>query len=201
MPNTLLHILITYRYLALFPLAFFEGPIVALAVGFLLSLGYFKVLPAFGIMILGDLIPDSVYYYLGRFGNQRKLIEKYRSSLKAVSLDFEFVEKLWINHPRKMMIFGKLAYGLSIPFLISAGLARVQFRKFIIYAVPVTIFQYGVIMGIGYYVGSSYLLAAQYVHLFYYFMAFAVLLFAGAYFGLTRYIRGLVAKWRKGDND
>ena len=73
-----LHLLMTYRYLILFPLAAVEGPIVALLVGFLISLGYFQFFPAFGIMILGDLIPDSFYYYLGRFGNKKNLIEKMK---------------------------------------------------------------------------------------------------------------------------
>lgn len=161
--NSTVQLLIEYKYFLLFPLAVIEGPLVALVAGFLVSIGYMSAIPAYIVMLFGDLIPDSIYYYIGRYGNKMNLIEKYGHKFQLISSNFPLVEKLWKTHPKKMMFFGKLAYGLSIPFLISAGLAKVAFGKFLQYAIPVTLFQYGVIMAVGYYMGYSYTSAKGYV--------------------------------------
>ncbi len=161
--NTTVQLLMEYKYFLLFPLALIEGPLVALVAGFLVSIGYMTVIPAFIVMLFGDLIPDSVYYYMGRYGNKFNLMEKYGHKFKLISSNFPLVERLWKTHPRKMMFFGKLSYGLSIPFLISAGLVKMAFGKFLEYTIPVTIFQYGVIMAIGYFMGYAYTNAQGYV--------------------------------------
>ena len=150
-----LHLIIQYRYWALFPLACFEGPLVALIVGFLASLGYFDLLPAYIIMLFGDIIPDSFYYYLGRFGKRTSLIKRYGIKIGIRDEHAEHIARLWRDHPLRTMWTGKLAYGLAIPFLISAGLVGMPFKRFIAFAIPVTLFQYGILMILGYYFGNS----------------------------------------------
>ena len=54
------------------------------------------------------------------------------------------------------MFFSKLAYGLSTPFLISAGYIKLDFKKFIFWALPVTLSQYAILMALGYFFGASY---------------------------------------------
>jgi len=161
--QALINLILVYRYWILFPVACLEGPFLALAIGFLVHLGYLSLIPSFLIMILGDLIPDTIYYYIGRRGDSKKLIAKYGERLKMISASFSIIEKLWATHPRKTMFFSKLAYGLSIPFLISAGLVKMSLKNFISYTIPATLFQYGVLMAIGYYLGKSYELAVNYV--------------------------------------
>ncbi|MEK9185088.1 MAG: hypothetical protein AAB866_02920, partial [Patescibacteria group bacterium] len=158
-----LALLIKYKYVGLFPLAAIEGPMVSLIVGFLVHLGYLEFIPSYIILILGDIIPDSIYFYIGRLGDHKKITEKYGPKLKGIAGSFEILEKLWRDHPRKTMFFGKLAYSLSIPFLISAGLVKMSFKKFITYAIPATLFQYGLLMLVGYYLGKSFELAINYI--------------------------------------
>lgn len=190
-------LIIQYRYFILFPLACLEGPLIALAAGFLVSLGYLQFLPAYGVLILGDLIPDAAYYFLGRFGASKKFVEKYRLRLEASSLNFAKVGRLWQDHGRKTMFFGKLAYGLSIPFLVSAGLVGMRFRRFIFLAIPVTLFQYGVIMAIGYYFGHSYQLAATYVQDAYYAIAVMVAILIAGYVLISRYAKKQFTKMER----
>lgn len=192
--ETIIQLLIHYRYVILFPLAAFEGPIVALIAGFLWRTGYIAALPAYGILILGDIIPDSIYFYIGRFGNRGKFVAKYASRFKAISANFEIIEKLWQNHPKKTMFFSKLAYGLSVPFLISAGLVNMPYRKFISYAIPITLFQYGVIMAFGYFLGHSFLLAAQYIQQIYVIIAVILILFIISYVLISKYARKQIEK-------
>ena len=156
-------LLIKYKYIALFPVAAFEGPVVSLIVGFLVRLGYLEFIPAFCILILGDIIPDTIYYYIGRLGNKKNVVEKYFSKSSFFYKNFSLVEKLWKNHPKKTMFFSKVTYGLATPFLISAGLVKMPFKKFISYTIPITLFQFGTIMTIGYLLGHSYELATPYI--------------------------------------
>ncbi len=187
--ESLVLLLTKYGYFILFPLAAIEGPIVSLVVGFLVYLGYLQFFPAFAILLIGDLVPDTVYYYIGRFGNRKKLIEKYGARYDFVSGNFKIIEKLWQEHGRKTMFLSKLAYGLSIPFLISAGLVKMPYRKFIAYTFPVILFQYGVIMAIGYFLGHSYQLAERYIRYAYIIIAAILIVFIIGYIFVAKYAR------------
>ena len=159
----LTELILTYRYAILLPLAIVEGPLVALASGFLISLGYLELLPVIGVMILGDLVPDSLYYYFGLRGHQKGFASRYIARTAFVATHLELLQKFWTTHPGKTMFLSKLAYGLSIPLLISAGFVKMSYRTFITYSIPVTIFQYGIIMAAGYYLGHSYQSASKYI--------------------------------------
>lgn len=178
-----------YRYAALFPLSALEGPIISLLVGFLVHLGYLSFLPAYAILILGDVIPDSVYYYIGRLGDHKKITEKYGPKLKGVAASFEIIERLWRDHPRKTMFFSKLAYGLSIPFLLSAGLVKMTFAKFLEYTIPATLFQYGLLMVVGYYLGKSFEAAIKYIKYGGILIALLVVVFIVVYIFMLKYAR------------
>lgn len=162
-PSALLQFVLTYRYWALFPIACFEGPIFSLFIGFLVFLGYFDPVPAFLMLILGDLVPDTLYYYLGRVGERRQFVEKWRKKSKLLHHSMPYLETLWHEHGRKTMFWSKLAYGLSTPFLISAGLVKLPLRKFWAYCIPVIVIQYAVIMSVGYSLGYSYQSASRYI--------------------------------------
>jgi membrane-associated protein len=162
--NYLAALIIKYRYPILFPIAAFEGPVTSLIAGFLIRLGYLSIIPTFTILFFGDAIPDTICYYLGRYGSKANLIEKYGHKLNVTPSNFQLIENLWKNHPKKTMFFSKLAYGLSTAFLISAGLAKMPFRRFIAYTISMTFFQYGTLMITGYYLGRTYEAASQYVH-------------------------------------
>lgn len=184
----MLTLLIT-RYLILFPLACFEGPLVALAVGFMVHLGYLEFIPAYLLLICGDLIPDIIYYYLGRFGNEQVILTKYIARSEFVGRNAEVIKKLWEDHPGKTMFLSKLAYGLSTPFLVSAGFFKMPFKKFVYYALPVTLSQYAVLLVAGYYLGQSYEVAAKYFKYAGFLVAGILVIFVAGYIFFVRYAR------------
>lgn len=153
---SLTHLILVYRYWILFPLACFEGPIVAFAVGALVALGYFTPLAAYLLLVFGDIIPDTAYYFLGRFGEKKNVIAKHFSKVGIGEAQLQTIRTLWFTHTGKTMFFSKLAYGLSTPFLISAGLFGLELKTFLRYALPVTFAQYAILMGLGYFFGASY---------------------------------------------
>lgn len=181
-------LILQYRYWILFPLACFEGPIVSFAIGMLSAAGYFNPIGAYAILILGDLIPDTGYYYLGRFGKRGPLIKHYLGRIGITEEHFDIVHRLWHEHGIKTMFFSKLAYGLSTIFLVSAGLVHMPPRKFYMYALPVTFLQYGILMLLGYYLDASFNLVANIVTDIQLFIA-AIAIFIIAYYLLTQYMR------------
>ncbi|MFH1990286.1 MAG: VTT domain-containing protein [Patescibacteria group bacterium] len=188
--ETAILLLTKYGYFILFPLAAFEGPIISLIAGFLVHLGYFSFLPVLIILVLGDVIPDVIYYYIGRFGSKRKIIEKYGSHLNLL-------EKLWREHGKKTMFFSKIAYGLSTPLLISAGLVKMPIRRFVSYTIPISITLYTVIITSGYYLGNSYQLAAKYINFAEIIIAVIFVIFIAVYVFSAKYARRQIEKMKR----
>ena len=153
---TIIALLEQYRYLILFPLACFEGPMLGFITGSLVPLGYFHPLPLFVTLVLADVIPDISYYFFGRWGKKKSLIERVGPKLRITPEHFEMVRGLWHTHPFKTMAITKFAYGLSTPLLISAGLFHLQFKVFWQYSAILAAFQYAVLIGLGYFFGGYF---------------------------------------------
>ena len=129
---------------------------IAFVAGTLIPLGYFSPPPLFAVLVLADVIPDISYYFLGRWGEERSLIEKVGPKLRITPERFELVRNLWHTHPFKTMAITKFAYGLSTPLLITAGLARLPFNTFWRYSAVLAAFQYSVLLGLGYFFGGYF---------------------------------------------
>jgi len=157
----------TYKYLAIFLIAVFEGPLVCLFAGFLVFSGHLSIVPTYITVVLGDFVPDVIYYYIGVYGDKKKLIEKYGSKFNFISANINLLRKLWHEHGRKTMFLSKLSFGLSVPFLISAGLVKMPLKKFISLCLPITLFQHIIILTIGYHLGFSFAIAEKYIKLGY----------------------------------
>ncbi len=160
---SLTSLVLAYRYWIIFPIACIEGPIFSLFMGTLAALGYFDVFLAYPILVAGDLIPDAVLYYIGKRGQRSRLIEKYASKIGISGGNFAPIERMWHEHPRKMMAFAKLALGLSTPLLVSAGLAGVKPRIFFGVAIPVALAQHVALLALGFYFGNSYEFVKRYM--------------------------------------
>ena len=145
-----------YRYLILFPLACLEGPILGFITGTLIPFGYFHPVPLLVTLILADLIPDVVYYYLGRWGKNRTWVQKFIAKLRITPERLELLRKLWHTHTIKAMLVTKFAYGLSTPLLITAGLVHLPFSKFWKLSAFLAACQYTVLVSLGYFFGEYF---------------------------------------------
>ena len=154
MIGILLSLLLSYPYLALFPITWFEGPVLSIIVGALSAHGFFNPWYAFPILLAGVLAPDVAYYILGRYARDWRIVKKQieRPFMKD---HLGAVRSLWYNHTAKTIFISKIAYGLSTPFLIYAGLVEVPIKKYIILALPITTLQFGALFMVGYYSGVS----------------------------------------------
>lgn len=126
-------------------------------------MGYFNFLYTFFVLLLADVCPDIFYYYLGRYGNKKILESKYFKNSKKIPINLNKLESMWRNHTRKTMFLGKLAYGISVPIIISAGMAKLPFKKFISTSLPFGVLQTLALLLVGYNLSVSYKVAGQYV--------------------------------------
>ena len=145
-----------YRYLVLFPLAAVEGPILGFVSGSLLALGYFSLLPLYATLILADVIPDITYYFIGRFGKKKGLVERVGGKVGVTPERFETLHTLWHTHSVKAMMITKFSYGLSTPLLIIAGLVHLPLRRFVVLSTLLAMLQYGVLIALGYFLGDYF---------------------------------------------
>ena len=148
----LIPLLSQYGYWLIFPIAVIEGPIISIVVGFLLSLGYFDFKVAYLVLIAGDLIGDSIYYFLGRWGSSftkrilrldEKKIENFSNFLKG--------------NLNKTFVFGKFAHGLGSITWFGMGTLKVPFRKFLVMNTLTTAVKSLLLLTLGFYFGKAYL--------------------------------------------
>ena len=177
-----------YRYFILFPIACFEGPMVGFIAGTLIPLGYFSLLPLIVTLVLADVIPDISYYFFGRWGKEKSLVEKIGPKLRITPEHFEMVRDIWHRHPFKTMAVTKFAYGLSTPLLISAGLVHLPFQTFWKYSTILAFFQYSVLVGLGYFFGEYFATVESTMVRIEILIAAVAVVFAGYYF-ITRKVR------------
>jgi membrane protein DedA with SNARE-associated domain len=57
--------ILAYRYLVIIPGAIIEGPILSIICGLLIRLGVLGIVPTYLLLMLGDLIGDTLWYWGG----------------------------------------------------------------------------------------------------------------------------------------
>lgn len=164
---------IAYKYLVIFPIAVIEGPIITILSGFAASLGYVNLWIAYPVIVVADLVGDSLYYLIGRFGRE-KFIIKYGHYIGVTFNRLKQLERHFERHPHKTFIIGKIAHGIGTMVLIAAGLAKVPYKKLIITNVLPTAAKSLIFILVGFYFGQAYVRLNSYLN-------YLALFFAGAF--------------------
>jgi membrane protein DedA with SNARE-associated domain len=159
--NTIIPNLVHYGYWIIFPIAVVEGPIISIVTGFLLSLGYFNPPTALLVLIIGDLVGDSMSYAIGRFA-RRKFIFKYGYIIGIDEARLEKIERYIHKNLTKTFIFGKFAHGLGYFTWIATGMVKVPFLKFLGANAITTLIKASVLITVGYFFGQAYAIFNQY---------------------------------------
>lgn len=194
--DVILQMAMQYRYWIILPFAIFEGPVVAFVAGALVSLGYLNIFITYAILLFGDVVPDIAYYLFGRYGNRAAMISRFAGKMGISEDHFDAVRHLWTVHPNKTMLFTKFAYGLSTPFLISAGIVGMSLRRFLCSSLPISIVQAAVLMMIGYYFGHSFKFVSDTLYTVQLAVG-GIGLVAITYYFFTKYMRSRLLKEEK----
>ncbi|HEY5383417.1 MAG TPA: hypothetical protein VIJ88_02590 [Candidatus Paceibacterota bacterium] len=153
--DTLTHLILAYRYWILIPLTFLEGPIVAFVAGTLASLGYFNIYVLGVIFFLRDVSLDGAFYAVGYFGGRTKLALRMLKKIGVTEDHLGNVREMWERRPGRTMLLGKISYGVASSFIIVAGTVKMNLRKFVTYGAMVAVLQYGLLLTLGYFFGTS----------------------------------------------
>lgn len=171
--ETVLYLLLKFRYIILFPLAVVEGPILAVIAGFLCTEGYLNILIVYPIIVLGDITGDTICYIFGRWGIPpffKRFIEKF--GLKRGNIDK--VRVYFDANPNKTISLSKITLGIGIAGIYLAGNARIPYNRFIKICLITSALQYIIYLAIGLLFGSAYKQISNYLN---FFAAFAIVIF------------------------
>jgi len=140
-----------------------EGPVTTVTAGIFASLGLLNFYISYLIVVAGDLAGDALYYSLGRWG--RKPLDRWGRFIGFSEKRIKKLEKHFHEHGGKTLIAGKLSHAVGGIVLVTAGVAKIPFRKFIWFNFWATLPKSLVLLLIGFYFGNTVLNLKNYFDL------------------------------------
>lgn len=183
-------------YLLMFVLMLIEGPVITAAGAFAAALGFFSVWVVFVLSILGNIIPDIIYYFLGYWGRER-FVDKYGRYFGLSKKNIDYVESLMKKHSVKTLVLIKTFPLMATPGLIAVGIMRMDLKKYIKWCTIITIPSSLLYLVIGYYFGTAYHYMVRYIQIGEYLFLFFVLVFIFAKYFAKKILEGFYEKWTK----
>jgi len=156
--DAVIALFLQYKYPALVVLSFFEGPYAMMVSGFLIKLGIMTLVPAFIALSIGDLLADTVWYYVGYFfGN--KFAHRFGKFFDISAESIENAKELFSRHRKKILLGSKMTagFGLSLATLITAGIVRAPFGEYLLLNFFGQFVWTAVMLSVGYFFGNLYL--------------------------------------------
>jgi membrane protein DedA with SNARE-associated domain len=153
--ETVIQILQSYGLLLLFPIAVVEGPIATIIAGYLASRGYFNIYAVYFVVVLADLVGDTIWYLLGRFGH-RLILMRWGPRFGVSEERLAALEKHFQVRGGRTLLIGKLSHAAGFMILLAAGASRMSFGTFIWYNILGTIPKSLFFLIIGYTFGYAY---------------------------------------------
>jgi membrane-associated protein len=177
------------KYLLFFLGAYFEGTVVMLTGGVLLKLGEVQVLPLYVALLLGDVLSDIMWYFIGYFG-ARRFMMRWGYILNATPEVIEKLEHRFQKYHLRILVISKLTmgFGLAAAILATAGMLRVSFIRYCVINIIGSFVWVALVITVGYYFGNVLQLVPEQ-----YQIVLVLGIIAVFFFGL-RYLNGRLAK-------
>ncbi len=151
----LLQLAIAHGYSLMFLVMLIEGPAITSAGAFAAKLGYFNIYLVFLLSILGNLIPDILFYAVGYWGRGR-LVDRFGHYFKLDKNKIKHLETLMEHHAGKTLFVVKMLPFMAVPGLMAAGLVKMPLKKYITLSTIIILPTSLVFLLIGYYAGAAY---------------------------------------------
>ncbi len=152
---------LVHSYWLMFIAMLVEGPVVTAAAAFAVALGYFNLIIVFILALLGDLVADVIYYFIG-YISRVAIVDKIGHRFGLTEARIKKIEHLAKQHSWKTMLVLKLTPFIPTPGLIIVGTTKMPLRKFTFYSLAITLPKTIIFMTVGYYFGRSYDLLSRY---------------------------------------
>lgn len=171
-------------YLFIFLAMCVEGPVTTAAAGLASALGYLDPWLVLIISILGDLVPDSIYYLIGYIG-RLSIIKKIGYRLGLTESRILKMEELLKKHFVKTMIVLKFTPLVTVIGFMLVGYLKISFKRFMSLCSAVTIPKSIIFLALGYFFGQLYDIN-KYLHDIKIFLPLAVLVAFFVYIGYKK---------------
>jgi len=164
-----------YGYVMVFLGTIVGGELIILAAVFLASLGFLNIYLVILFGLLGIIISDNWWYFVGtKIRGKLDYFRKRFVSLKYHNKIESFGEK-FIDHYPKFLILSKFVYGARIVTLLTSGYKHIPYRKFVKFNLIGSCSWIIIIVFLGYVMGVSWNYLAQYNESSKYYVLFGVL--------------------------
>ncbi|MEI6850250.1 MAG: VTT domain-containing protein [archaeon] len=153
-PSILLPFIENHGYLILLVLMIIEGPIITYIAAFFSSLGYLNIWWVIVLSVLGNQIPDIIYYWFGR--NMRiRTIKKLVMPLGITNEKIKWLEKNLRKHAAKAIVTIKILPIFPGAGLFISGYVKIPFRKFLYVSLVFNLIATLILIILGFYSGIA----------------------------------------------
>ena len=136
-------------------IAILEGPIITVIAGYLAHLGAFNPVAVYVVVVLADLVGDTLFYLFGRSGIGW-LSPRWRARLGMSDDRLAGLADHFRDKGGRTLIVGKLTHTLGALALIAAGVAHMRFLPFLWYNFIATLPKSLFFLVLGYSLGIAY---------------------------------------------
>lgn len=180
-------------YLIIVVLACAEGPILSMIFGVLIKLGYFHFWPIYAALMLGDLIGDTVWYYVGRRYGHR-FVRRFGKYVSVSEDNISQVTQAFHRYKHPILFLSKISNGLgfSIVTLITAGMIKIPFGRYLFTNLLGQFIWSGLLIGVGYFFSEAYMQVDTWLSRIAIIVVFIVL--ALLFVGFSKYLKARVEK-------
>jgi len=158
----ILNFLSHWGYWIILPLMIIEGPVATILSAMLAAAGVFNVGVVFVLSIFGDVVGDVMLYWAGKIGGMKFVdnIGKYMGITHNLVLK---MEKYFEHHGGKTIFAVKSTTGLCWATFVAAGIAKMNFGKFVKYSILGGIVWSGFLVAMGYFYGYMWQEIKKYI--------------------------------------
>lgn len=182
----------SHSYLFIFLIFCLEGPIATAAVGFLTAAGHFNLGIILVLSVAGDLVPDSIYYFIGYY-SRFSFIKKIGQRLGLRESRITKIENGVKRHFGKTMVILKLTPIVATLGFMAIGYLKIPYQKFISWCSFVTVPKVIIFFSFGYFFGHLYNID-QYLKYVSIFLPISVIVIIFSYLGYNKLVAILVKK-------
>lgn len=143
------------KYVLLFLGSYFEGTAAIMAGGLLYRLGHVDFWPMYIALFMGDLLSDTMWYFIGYVG-ARKFLTKYGRFVNITPVILDKAEQKFRQHHLRILVISKLTmgFGFATAILATAGMLRVSLVRFLTINIACGVVWISFLIFIGYYFGN-----------------------------------------------
>jgi membrane protein DedA with SNARE-associated domain len=156
--QSLISVMTSYGYVAVFPLSFLLGPIIVVVAGLMVSMGYFNPVVMFFALLAGDLAGDTLCYGIGYWGG-RAFAKRWGGYVGISEEKIETAGREFTAYGWQILLFGKtqvtgLPTGLAL--LVAAGVFEMPYWIFLWWNAVGSVVKIILLEALGIYFGRSF---------------------------------------------